>query len=55
MLGGSGVTRTPGLGAGGWWAWVPWQPRERVGLVSLGSARVGSKEVASQEGTLPLY
>ena len=43
--------------AGGWGlgAWAPWQPRERGGLVSLGSAGVGSEEVASQEVTLPLY
>ena len=42
-----------GLVGGG--AWAPWQPRERGGLVSLGSAGVGSEEVASQEVTLPLY
>lgn len=52
MLGGSRGDQD--AWSGGWWAWVPGSPRERVGLVSLGSARVGSKEVASQED-LPLY
>ena len=47
------MTRRPGLGAGVWGAWAPWQPGERGGLVSLGSAGVGSEEAASQEVTPP--
>lgn len=45
------VTRRPGLGAGVWGAWAPLG--ERGGLVSLGSAGVGSEEAASQEVTPP--
>lgn len=50
MLGASGGDQDAWSGG-----WVPWQPGERGGLLSLGSAGVGSEEVASQEVTLPLY
>lgn len=50
MLGASGGDQDAWSGA-----WAAWQPGQRGGLLSLGSAGVGSEEVASQEVTLPLY
>ena len=55
MFGASGGDQDAWSGGWGLGAWAPWQPGERGGLVSLGSAGVGSEEVASQEVTLPLY